>query len=83
MRKLLTCLFAITMIAPFSYNANGAISRALPTGAKQSDVARTVSTRTATRDVSRTGNTSDAKVRSTVSRVVASSVPNSSCNLFH
>ena len=70
MRKFFTCFFAITMIAPFSYNANGAISRVLPSGNDTSvDVSRTTSSRVS----SRTVNSADTNVRSTISRAVSGS----------
>ena len=72
MRKLLTCLFAISMIAPFSYDASGAVSRVLPGGNDASvDTSRTTSSRVATRDAGATKNASDTTARSTVSRVVS------------
>ena len=60
------------MIAPFSYNADGAVSRVLPGGNDTSvDTSRATISRVAVRDASQTKNTSDTNVRSTVSRVVA------------
>ena len=60
------------MIAPFSYNASGAVSRVLPGGNDASvDTSRTTSSRVATRDAGATKNASDTTARSTVSRVVS------------
>ena len=77
MRKFLTCLFAISMIVPFSYSAGGAVSRVLPGENDASvDTTRTTSSRVATRNAGTTKNTSDTNARSMVSRVV-SGVPTS------
>ena len=60
------------MIAPFSYDASGAVSRVLPGGNDASvDTSRTTSSRVATRDAGATKNASDTTARSTVSRVVS------------
>ncbi len=73
MRKILTCFFALALVAPAGHAADGAVSRVLPTGGDNtsSSVSRTNSSRVARRDAS----VSDANVRSSVSRVFSGTAP--------
>ena len=73
MRKILTCFFALALVAPAGHAADGAVSRVLPTGGDNtsSSVSRTNSSRVARRDAS----VSDANVRNSVSRVFSGATP--------
>lgn len=74
MKKLLTCFFAIMVVAPAAFAADGAVSRVIPTGANNTNsaasdtkptVARTTKMDTKTADA----NTMATSVRNAVSRV--------------
>lgn len=76
MKNLLTCFFALMVVAPAAIAADGAISRVLPTSGATTTNANSVSRSTVSRVAARaTTNSDDAKsaapnaVRSTVSRV--------------
>ena len=76
MKKLLTCFFALVVVAPAAIAADGAISRVLPTSGVSNADTNSVSRTTVSRTVARTNTGSDDVksaapniVRSTVSRV--------------
>ncbi len=76
MKKLLTCFFALIVVAPAAIAADGAISRVLPTSGATTSGANFASRSTVARTATRTHTNSDNGmsatpnvVRSTVSRV--------------
>ncbi|MBQ8367997.1 MAG: hypothetical protein IJX43_02995 [Alphaproteobacteria bacterium] len=82
MKKLLTCFFALIVVAPAAIAADGAISRALPTSdttaATTNSASRSTVARTATRTPTNSTDGSLAApnvVRSTVSRIFSGASP--------
>ena len=74
MKKLLTCFFAIMVVAPAAFAADGAVSRVIPTGANNTNSAASDTKPTVGRTTKMDTKTADANtvatsVRNAVSRV--------------